>query len=233
MPAITLLAGVSSATGQQLDNNWTAVSNQAPIPCSVTGTNTLSLTQKPNVYVVTAYIQNMQFSAIASATNTSTATAQLGSLGPLTVYKDSPAGPVALSGNEIVANCAFTLMYDSALNVGAGGFHLFSSTDITGTAINPSSFQLGSGAVLNRYLTATASVSFSVFAANSSQESIITLAGAAVNDAVQVGPPAMSNQALSFNGYVPASGSVTLRAVNAAGATVSLTPGIFRLTAMG
>lgn len=230
---ITLFAGVSSATGAQLDANLTAVSNQAPIPCTVSGTNTITLTQEANVYTVTAYGNNMQFSGVASGTNTTAVTAQLGSLGALPVYKDSPAGPVALTGNEIISGCAFTLLYDAALNANAGGFHLFSNTGQTGTAINPSTIKLGSGSVLNRYLTATANVSFSVFGANSAQEVTISMPGAVPNDAVQVGPPSMALAALSFIGYVPASGSVNLRAVNAAAATVSLTPGIFRVTAMG
>lgn len=230
---ITLFTGVSTATGAQLDANLTAVSNQAPIPCTASGTNAIALTQEAGFYTVTAYGNNMQFSAVAAGNNSGPVTAQLGSLGALNVYKDSAAGPVALTGNEIISGNAFTLLYDIALNSGAGGFHLFTNTGQVGTPINPSSIQIGSGSVLHRYLTATASVSFSVFGANSAQEVTVALAGVSPLDAVQVGPPSMALAALSFIGYVPASGSVNLRAINAAGATVSLTPGIFRVTAMG
>lgn len=230
---ITLLAGVTQATGQQLDDNWTAASNQAPIPCTVSGTNAITLTQRSNVYTVAAYGNNMQLSGVAAASNSTAMTAQLGSLGALNVYKDTGSGPVALVGGELIAGNAFTLFYDSTLNSGAGGFHLFSSTGLSTTAINPSSLQVASGSVLNRYLTVTASVSFSVFDPWSSQQSIITLSGVRPNDAVQLGGPSMSNQALSFFGYVPASGSVTLRAVNGASVSVTLAAGLWRVTGMG
>ena len=199
----------------------------------MSGTNVITLTQKSNVYTVTAYTNNMQLSGVAAGSNTGPATARLGALAALNVYKDTGSGPVALAGGEIVAGNAFTLLYDSALNTGAGGWHLFTNTGNTGTPLNPSTLQIGTGSVLNRYLTATASVSFSVFAANSAQEVAIGVPGVLVNDAVQVGPPALALAAVSFLGYVAASGTVNLRGVNAAAATVSITPGVFRVTATG
>lgn len=230
---ITLFKSVTSATGEQLDDNLTAVSNQAPIPCTVSGTNDITLTQEADTYTVTAYGNNMQLSGVAAGSNSTAMTARLGSLAALNVYKDSGSGPIALTGGELVAGNAFTLFYDLTLNSGAGGFHLFSSTGLSTTAINPSTIQLGSGQVLNRYLTRTVSVSFSVFDPFSSQQSIIALAGVGVNDAVQVGPPSMANSMLSFYGFVPASGSVTLRAVNAGSVSVTLAAGLFRVTGMG
>lgn len=231
--AITLFAAVTGATGQQLDDNLTAVSNQAPIPCTVSGTNALTLTQEADTYTVTAYGNNMQLSGVAAGSNSTAMTARLGSLAALNVYKDSGSGPVVLVGGELIAGNAFTLFYDATLNSGAGGWHLFSSTGLSTTAINPSTIQLGSGQVLNRYLTRTTSVSFSVFDPFSSQQSVIALSGVGPNDAVQVGPPSMANSMLSFYGFVPASGSVTLRAVNAGSVSVTLAAGLFRVTGMG
>lgn len=231
--AITLFAAVTQATGQQLDDNLTLVSAQAPIPCTVTGTNDLTLTQKSDVYSVTAYGNNMQLSGVAAASNSTAMTARLGSLAALNVYKDSGSGPVVLTGGELIAGNAFTLFYDATLNTGAGGWHLFSSTGLPTTAINPSTIQLNTGAVLNRYLTATASVSFSIFDPFSSQQSIVAVTGIRPNDAVQVGGPSMANSMLSFFGFVPASGSVTLRAVNAGSVSVTLAAGIFRVSGMG
>lgn len=229
--SITLFAAATQATGQQLDDDLNLVSNQAPIPCSVAGANDLTLTLRSLIYPVTAYIGNMQFSGVAASTNTTAMTARLGSLSQLPIYKDTTTGPVLLTGGELVSGNAFTLMYDSVL-VG-GAFHLFTGTQNVATPINPSTLKLGTGSVLNRYLTATSSVSFSVFGANSAQEVAIALPGVLVNDAIQVGPPSMALAALSFVGYVPASGTVNLRGINAAAATVSLTPGIFRVSAMG
>lgn len=233
-PSITLFASVTEATGQQLDDNLTLTSNQAPIPCTAAGTNIITLTQKANVYPVTAYGNNMQFSAVAAATNTTAATAQLGSLGALSIYKDSSVGPVALVGGEIVIGCAFTLLYDAALNSGAGGFHLFSNTGILGTTINPAAIQVGTGATLARYLSRTASVSFSIINPNAAVESLFTLSNVLPNDAIILGPPSLTpNNPVSFLGYVSATGSVVLRAVNAATTTVTVTPGVWRVSGMG
>lgn len=233
MAVITLFAAATQATGQQLDDDLTLVSNQAPIPCTVAGTNALTLTQRANVYTVTAYTNNMQLSGVASGSNSGAATARLGALAALNVYKDTGSGPAVLTGGEIVANNAITLLYDPTLNSGAGGFHLISIAGTTGTALNPATLQLGTGSVLTRYLSATASVSFTVFGANSAQEVAIALPGVLVNDAIQVGSPSMALAAVSFFGYVAASGTVNLRGVNAAGATVSITPAVFRVTGMG
>lgn len=219
--AITLLAGVSSATGQQLDDNWLACSNQAPIPCSVSGSNALTLTQKSNIYTVTAYGNNMQLSGVAAGTNTTVVTATLGALGVLSVFKDSIAGPVALSGGEIVSGNAFTLLYDAALSSGAGGWHLFTST------VNPASS-------ISRYLSQTVSVSFSLMSANAVQEVLVSVSGIRPNDAVILGPPSLTaGQPVSYFGYVTATGTVLLRAVNAGAATITPSSGIFRVTGIG
>jgi hypothetical protein len=232
--SITLFAAASSATGQQLDDDLTLVSNQAPIPCQTAGTNAITLTQLTSTYPVAAYVALMQFAGVASGSNTGPATARLGSLAALNVYKDTGSGPVALVGGEIIVGNAFTLLYDPTLNTGAGGFHLFSSTGLSTTAINPSTIQLGTGSVLNRYLTSTIATTFSVFPPGTSQQSISALAGAQVNDAIQIGPPSLASlQGLVFSGYVPAAGSVALVVTNANTASITLAAGVFRLTAMG
>lgn len=230
---IVLFAGLTDPSTASLDENLTLVSNQAPIPCSVSGTNAITLTQKADTYAVTAYTNNMQLTGVAAGSNSTAMTARLGALSALNVYKDTGSGPAALVGGELIAGNAFTLLYDATLTTGAGGWHLFSSTGLSTTAINPSTIQLGSGQVLNRYLTRTVSVSFSVFDPFSSQQSIIALAGVGVNDAVQVGPPSMTNAMLSFVGFVPASGSVTLRGLNGGSTSVTLAAGLFRVTGMG
>src|SRR5271163_4619121 len=123
-----------------LDNNFTTFGALDPIPCTVAGTNTLTLTQSGAGVVPSAAIQgyttNMSFNGIAAATNTTAVQAQIGSAGLINVYKDSSAGPVLLTGGEIVALCAFSLRYDAALAGGGGGFHLTSSTaTVVGIAI--------------------------------------------------------------------------------------------------
>ena len=77
-----------------------------------------------NTPSVPSYANYAVFSGVAAATNTGGTTVAVNSLSALTVYKDTVAGPVALSGGEIVAGNVLYLIYDSALNTGAGGFHL-------------------------------------------------------------------------------------------------------------
>jgi hypothetical protein len=226
--ALTLFANATTATGGQLDANFTAVSNQAAIPCSVTGTNTLQLVAKSNVYAVTAYSNNMELTGVASATNTGAMTAQLGSLAALPVYKDSQGGPVALIGNELISGCAFTLLYDAALNSGNGGWHLFSNT----SAYNPPNLQIGTSSILSRYLTTLASVTFTVAVANSAQQVIVPLGGCFPGDNILVGPPTNHPTGLVVTGFVSATGSVALNAVNGTGASIASIAAAYRVSVL-
>ena len=119
----------TSPTGVQLDANQAALGAQGIVPCTVSGTNTLTLTQLSNTSTVAAYANYNKYSGIAAATNTGAMTARVGALAALNVYKGGPAAPVACAGGELIIGCAFTLTYDSALNSGAGGFHLTSTTE--------------------------------------------------------------------------------------------------------
>lgn len=127
-----VFAGVSSATGAQLD----AVLNQAgllgTIPCTVSGTNTLALTPiTPGTPPFVLQAQ-LRVSGVAANSNSGATTANVGATGALNIYKDGAGGPVALTGGEIVANNYFVLAYDPTLNSGAGGWHISSS--LTGGA---------------------------------------------------------------------------------------------------
>jgi len=230
---ITLFAALTAATGAELDADLTLVSNQAPIPVTVSGTNTLTLTQVGSgttVYAVTAYVQGMQFVGEFAGTNTGAMTAQLGSLSALAIYKDTPAGPVAMTGNECVTNNAFSLVYDSALNSGAGGFHAYTATGEIGATINPTAIKLGSGTSFSTYLSTLASVTFTVAAANSAQAVTISLTGAVPNNNVMIGPPTNHPNGLALTGYVSASGSVVLAALNGTGASIASIAGSYRVS---
>lgn len=114
----------TNPTGAQLDSDLAALGNLTPIPCVAAGTNTINLTPIANTPTISAYATGMQFTAVAASTNTGASTGKVGSLATSSIYKNSANGPIPLSGGEIVASVAFTLMYDSALNGGSGGFHL-------------------------------------------------------------------------------------------------------------
>ncbi|HEY6023025.1 MAG TPA: hypothetical protein VIV09_01630 [Pseudolabrys sp.] len=151
----------TTPTGPQLDADLQQLGEQSVRPCTAAGTNSITLALNANVSAITAYGNYQRFSAIAAATNTGAVQARVGSLALLNVYRDTPAGPVALVGGEIVIGCAFVLVYDSTLNTGAGGFHLISQAN---------SFPWTGGTISNG----------SIVIANSTL-STLTITGASIN----------------------------------------------------
>lgn len=131
----TAFAALTAATGQELDNNFNALGVLTVLPCTVTGTNALTMSLLINTPTISVYSNYLVFSAISAASNTGAVTASVGGLPALSVFRDTPGGPVALLGSEIVIHNAFLLLYDSALSSGAGGFHL----------INPASSRYPTG----------------------------------------------------------------------------------------
>lgn len=119
----TVFASVVSATGAQLDADLNEAGRLGTVACSVTGTNAIVLT--PVVAGPPFALQaGVRASGVALNSNTGATTANVGATGALPVYLDTAAGPVALAGGEIVADNAFVLIYDAALNTGGGGWHL-------------------------------------------------------------------------------------------------------------
>lgn len=108
----------------ELDQNFAAVGAVGVVPCTVTGTNALTFTPALNTPTISAYANFMIVSGIAANSNSGLTTAQVGALASLNVYVDGSGGPVQATTGSIVAGNAIRLMYDSALNTGAGGFHL-------------------------------------------------------------------------------------------------------------
>lgn len=146
----------TTPTGPQLDADLQQLGEQSIRPCTAAGTNSVTLALNANVSAITSYSNYQRFSAIAAATNTGAVQARIGSLPLLNVYRDTPAGPVALAGGEIVINCAFVLVYDSTLNTGAGGFHLISQANAfpwTGGSISNGTISLVNGTLSTLVLT--------------------------------------------------------------------------------
>lgn len=245
-----------------LDNNVATLSAAAPISCAVAGTNTLTLTPNsaglvPSTTLV-AYTQNQTFTGIASATNTGSVTAAAGALAALNVYKDTIAGPALLSGGEIVQLNAIGLRYDSALNTGAGGFHLTSSTASTGAAISPSSVQVNSSSTLTNLISGNSpTLTFTATPGWSSQDQLFSVTATlfpanvlpVAGDFMLVNPPSLGASGIDFRGFVLGSGtfsvslgsasfsnvSVTtlnIRLLNAASASLASNSGIYRWAAV-
>lgn len=243
-----------------LDVNFSTVSAQAPIPCTIAGTNALTLTQNsvglvPSV-AITSYSQGMVFSGVATGTNNGPVTATVGGAGVLNVYKDTSSGPVALTGtgNEIVIGNAISLRYDSALNGGIGGFHLVSSTATSGSAISPTSVQINGNSTLTNLLSGNSpTLTFTATPGWSSQDQTFSITAAltpagvlpAIGDFMMVNPPSLGAIGVDFRGYVTGAGSLSLsstsivscstiniRLLNAASASLASNSGVYRYAAI-
>jgi len=124
--------------GADLDTNFTAVGLLGMIPCTATGVNAIVLTPITNTApAIAAYSNYLCFTFVAGSNSTNSVTVQVSGLAALNLYK---AGGVTQAGSgDIVANQLYTIIYNLALNSGAGGFVITSS-------ILPSSTTPGFGA---------------------------------------------------------------------------------------
>lgn len=229
----TAFANDTTPALPDLDVNFSLFGVLAPIPCAVAGTNDLVLTQQttgagPDAtsLPLAAYIDHVQVCGVVVLTNTGAMTARVGSLNPLNVYKDSPTGPVALVGGECVIGCAFTLIYDSALNSGNGGWHLFASTANVASTITPSlvksSGGIQVGATVSPTLTniqsALATLAFTSIVPNTTQDQTFTMSSVNFGDALAFGFPSLASVGLGITGYIAAAGTVA----GSVGATIAI-----------
>jgi hypothetical protein len=251
--------GVGPGTTPQLDANFSILSALVPIPCTATGTNTITLTSIEGAAAIAAYQQNMIFTAIAANTSTGAATAQFGSLAALPIYKDAQAGPVALSGSEIVQFCQFTLSYDLALNSGGGGLHLQTGSGIltgqtlsigainglssvSGTSLNFSiggfsSLSIAGGDAVVRLNSTLALVSISALVPSSGITRTVTMSGVQLGDNIVLGLPSLGasiTQALNWSAFAAAPGSINVVITNdTAAVTVAANTFTVRFTDIG
>lgn len=154
-------ASVSSATGAQLDADFNAVGKLGTIPCGVSGQNSITLTPTPGISpTISAYADYLRFSGVVVTSNNAATQMRVGSLPLLNAYKDTPAGPVQLGGGELILGCAFVAIYDSTLDTGAGGFHVYTNTAYAGGTITGNTVLAGAvlsvlGGSLGASLTST------------------------------------------------------------------------------
>jgi hypothetical protein len=238
-----------------LDNNIATVSGAAPISCSIAGTNALTLTPNAAGLVpsstLTAYTQNQIFTGIAVASNTGSVTATVGAIGVLNVYKDTSGGPLLLAGGsnpEIIALAAISLQYDAALNSGAGGFHLISSTQVNASVIAPNGVRVAGNSTLTNLLSGNSpTLTFSATPGWSSQDQTFSITAAlasslpAIGDFVLVNPASLGATGVDYRGYIAGVGSISsvasaatinIRLMNAASASLASNSGIYRYAAL-
>ena len=237
---ITQFANNTAPALPDLDNNFNAAFLLTPVPCTIAGTNTLVFTQNAAGQAasgtIAAYANGLQVCGIVAVTNTGAVTARLGALAAINVYKDTAAGPVALTGNEMVALNSVTLRYDSSLNTNAGGWHLISNTEITGNTVSPAlvrasvGFQPGAttNPTLTGLLSAQATLTYTAIVPNATQDQTFTVPGLLSTDGLAMALPLPVSTGLSFSTYFAAgntvTGTVTVRCTNSTAAT-TITPG--------
>lgn len=210
--ALVTFGNKTQATGAQLDQNFTDLGALTPIPCTVGGTNTITLTPfTTDTPSVPSYQNYRQFTAVAAATNTGAATGKVGSLATLSIYKPSPSGPVSLVGGEIVAGVAFTLLYDSALNTGAGGFHLMESGAVTFAGGSISGPIVGTGSL------ATITYPVAVFPLITGN-TLASVGRLSINGGPTISRILYTTASVSFAAMLPQTGSTAN--INLAGASV-------------
>lgn len=228
----------TGATGGELDQNFAALGAITTIFGVVAGTNAITLTPATNNPTVSAYQNGQSYGAVLTGTNTSATTFRVNALAALPVYRDTATGPVALSGGEAISGNYAEFQYDSALNGGAGGFHL--RTGVTG-AISVASLQVGipgsSASTLSFMRASTSTITFGgVPGANTSISSVdvpVSIPGVTFGDNTMVSPLSSVQPAgISYSAYVTAANIVMVRATNATNATQSLSNVVLRVAAL-
>ena len=257
--SITLFANTTAPTGQELDNNFLAYAVFCNIPCTLSGTNAITLAQNANTPTLTQLTNYIQFTGIIANNNSGAVTLTHPSFGTLNVYKDTAVGPGALTGGELIQGNAATFRYDSTLNSNAGGYHAYTGTTFAGgtissnlsivggsvgasltsvlltgnsLTISAADLQIGSGATMARLLSGTTTLTYSVTSANAVQDQSFALAGAQINDSVALGLGSVPS-GVGFTGFIGTVGTVTLRMLNPSTVTIGAATLTVRATAMG
>lgn len=110
-----------------------------------------------------------------------------------------------------------------------------SGTTVSGVTIAPaltlsSSVSVGGGTAVLKILSATATLDFPSISAQSNQDLTVTVTGAAVGDAVFIGLPSAPLAGVVFMGYVSATNTVTVRAMNYTGSSKDPSSATYRVT---
>jgi hypothetical protein len=166
MPLPYQFANVTALRTPELDANFAALAQVAFVPGAIVGTNSLVLTPLADVATVSGYTPLQAYSGIISATNTGPVVFRVGtSLSALQAFKDSPAGPQPLSGNELIVGNLAVFYYDAALDGGNGGFHVESMAAGQGGTASFSQIVLTAGGSITSTLNASVALLNSIVAA--------------------------------------------------------------------
>lgn len=228
------LQNLTTVAASVLDNNWLAVGRNALIPCTISGTNAITMTPTPSSTTpsILAYANYMTLVGVAGGANTTSVTIATGALAALNAYVDGVGGPVQVPAGYLQQNNAFMAQYDSALGSGAGGFHLLSAP-LSSRGGSISSVAIGSAAFIVRAPSSQISIVWSQVLGNTEGRVTVALTGARFLDHVMVGAPSTVSTGIMYDGFVAAADLVVVRALNVTLASVTPSSGMFRISTMG
>lgn len=120
--------GVLTPHGLQLLDAFRSyiVGGNRVIPCSASGTNTITLTPNDSSPLLEKYVDHEIFAFMAANTSTGAVTAlvvaRTGNLSTIKVYV--AGGATQANAGDVEQNKLYLAIYNSALDAGAGGFVL-------------------------------------------------------------------------------------------------------------
>ena len=101
-----------TTTGNAAGAVWSAVYQPNGIIWCGTSTGSANAQVLTPVPAIAAYSTGLAYSFVAGYTNTGATTIAISGLGTKNIFKDSPTGPIALTGGEIIAGNILTIRYD-------------------------------------------------------------------------------------------------------------------------
>lgn len=128
LPTIFANLPTGNSPAALLDTNFNAVAAMGITQCTATGTNTIALTQNSNQPTVSSYVNYLQFGFVAVATTTGSVTINVNSIGAVPAYLYD--GTTQASTGNLVSGVYYEVVYNSALNSGAGGFQLLNTSPV-------------------------------------------------------------------------------------------------------
>lgn len=131
-PTIFANLAAGNQRASLLDEMFAILGGAAPIPCTATGTNAITLTPNTNEYLPAAYANFQPVIFAAAASSSGSVTIRLGALAFVKLFM--PSGLQAGSG-DITSGALIIASFNSALDSGNGGFQVFNAT--TPSVIQP------------------------------------------------------------------------------------------------
>lgn len=219
----TLPTGNNAAS--LLDTSFSQVGAMGVTACTATGTNTILLTQKANQPTISAYNNYLLFSFVAAANSTGSVNINVNNISALPLYLSD--GVTAAASGSISINVLYLIVYNLALNSGAGGFQLVTSSGaplaspaFTGTPTAPTA----TSTTNTTQLATTAFVQALLTGSTTGGETTVTSSGFIIKFGIVTGTTTSPvTQTVNFQTAFPTacSGVVTAPSVTTGGGDVS------------